>query len=273
MTEGINSGISSAWKLLRGTINFMLENQGISMILLIIILGILFLIATVFAAVRSTPKAKGKAGENYIQKIIQNTIHGNGYILKDYLFSVNGKSCQIDHIVICANGVFVIETKNFSGRIYGSEEQREWTQVLANGQVKNKLYNPLKQNLTHIYMVKKILPQNVFPIPLVVFVQGNIGYLSTDKVLTPVGLKRELLRPRETVLSAEQQQAVYNKLISAVTVGENAETEHILSIHRMQEDIALGICPRCGGKLVERQGKYGRFFGCSNYPKCRFTKK
>ena len=34
---------------------------------------------------------------------------------------------------------------------------------------------------------------------------------------------------------------------------------------------AAGICPNCGGKLIERQGKYGNFLGCSNYPHCRFT--
>jgi restriction system protein len=31
-------------------------------------------------------------------------------------------------------------------------------------------------------------------------------------------------------------------------------------------------CPECGGTLVEKSGKYGRFFGCSNYPKCKYTK-
>ena len=31
------------------------------------------------------------------------------------------------------------------------------------------------------------------------------------------------------------------------------------------------ICPRCGGTLVLRKGKYGTFYGCSNYPKCRYT--
>ena len=31
------------------------------------------------------------------------------------------------------------------------------------------------------------------------------------------------------------------------------------------------ICPNCGGKLVERMGRYGEFWGCGNYPHCRFT--
>ena len=33
------------------------------------------------------------------------------------------------------------------------------------------------------------------------------------------------------------------------------------------------ICPKCGGKLVERKGKYGDFLGCSNYPRCKYTWK
>ena len=33
------------------------------------------------------------------------------------------------------------------------------------------------------------------------------------------------------------------------------------------------ICPKCGGRLVKRKGKYGEFIGCSNYPKCHYKKK
>ena len=32
------------------------------------------------------------------------------------------------------------------------------------------------------------------------------------------------------------------------------------------------ICPRCNGKIIKRKGKNGYFYGCSNYPKCRYTK-
>lgn len=34
-----------------------------------------------------------------------------------------------------------------------------------------------------------------------------------------------------------------------------------------------GICPQCDGKLIMRNGKYGSFIGCSNFPKCRYTQK
>lgn len=34
-----------------------------------------------------------------------------------------------------------------------------------------------------------------------------------------------------------------------------------------------GVCPKCGGELIMRDGKYGSFIGCSNFPKCRYTQK
>ena len=33
------------------------------------------------------------------------------------------------------------------------------------------------------------------------------------------------------------------------------------------------LCPKCGGELVKRNGKYGEFYGCSNYPKCKYTRE
>lgn len=41
---------------------------------------------------------------------------------------------------------------------------------------------------------------------------------------------------------------------------------------RLQEEITIEICPRCGGELRRRSGKFGEFWGCGNFPKCRFTK-
>lgn len=35
---------------------------------------------------------------------------------------------------------------------------------------------------------------------------------------------------------------------------------------------AVPVCPKCGGELVKRNGKFGEFWGCANYPDCRYTK-
>jgi ssDNA-binding Zn-finger/Zn-ribbon topoisomerase 1 len=49
--------------------------------------------------------------------------------------------------------------------------------------------------------------------------------------------------------------------------------EHVQNIRQTKREIIQGVCPRCGGELVEKDGKYGKFYGCSNFPECKFTKK
>ena len=121
---------------------------------LIIIPIVLIIILAIYL---KNPTTRGKRGENKVKWIIGETIENEQYVINDLIITNEGKTSQIDHIVINPRGVFVIETKNYSGDIYGNENQREWTQVLAYGNVKNKLYNPLKQNSTHVYFVKKIV--------------------------------------------------------------------------------------------------------------------
>ena len=68
----------------------------------------------------------------------------------------NGGSTQIDHVIVSIYGIFVIETKNYKGWIYGSEKQRQWTQAFANGK-KYKFQNPLRQNYLHIKTLADLL--------------------------------------------------------------------------------------------------------------------
>ena len=233
---------------------------------LIIIPIILIMILAVYL---KRPETRGKRGENRVKWVIGETIENEQYVINDLIVSNNGNTTQIDHIVINPRGVFVIETKNYSGEIYGSENQREWTQVLAYGNVKNKLYNPLKQNATHVYNVKRIVGN--LPIhSLVVFVQNNTYHIDANNVIPLSELKRTL-SSGGSVLTVRQMETAYSLLLASKT--EISTKEHVENIKEQQWNVEHGICPRCGGKLVLRKGKYGEFWGCSNYPKCRFIKK
>ncbi|WP_244952011.1 nuclease-related domain-containing protein [Psychrobacter okhotskensis] len=68
----------------------------------------------------------------------------------------NGGSTQIDHIIVSVYGIFVIETKNYKGWIYGKETQRQWTQSFPN-RSKFKFQNPLRQNYLHIKTLADLL--------------------------------------------------------------------------------------------------------------------
>jgi len=68
-------------------------------------------------------------------------------------------STQIDHIVVSKYGVFVIETKNMNGWIFGSERNDRWTQVFPNKK-KVPFQNPLRQNYRHTMSLSKYLGMN-----------------------------------------------------------------------------------------------------------------
>lgn len=61
---------------------------------------------------------------------------------------------QLDHIVITPFGIFVIETKNYQGTIYGGKDRKTWS---VNGQF--KMMNPFIQNYGHIQALKNFLDQ------------------------------------------------------------------------------------------------------------------
>lgn len=234
---------------------------------LIIIIPIILII--VFVIYLKRPETRGKRGEKKVKRVIGKTIENEQYVINDLIVINDNKTSQIDHIVINSRGIFVIETKNYSGEIYGSENQREWTQVLAYGNIKNKLYNPLKQNATHVYNVKRIVG-NLPVHSLIVFVQNNTYHIGANNVI-PLSALRSVLQHGENVLTVKQMKNAYEALLSSRI--EITTQEHIQNIREQQRNLERGICPRCGGDLVLRNGKYGEFWGCSNYPKCKFIKK
>ena len=70
---------------------------------------------------------------------------------------------------------------------------------------------------------------------------------------------------------------IANNIINLNITTKDERKKHIKDIKEKIKDtnnkVNNMICPKCGGNLVVRTGKYGTFTGCSNYPKCRYTKK
>ena len=71
----------------------------------------------------------------------------------------NNEFSQIDLVLVTSEGIIVIEVKDYSGWIYGSGNNTNWTKVLSYGRKKYKFYNPIKQNNNHISELRKTLKQ------------------------------------------------------------------------------------------------------------------
>ena len=239
-------------------------------IIIALVVTIIIAIITIIKKTKS-PEELGQKGESLVSNAIGDSIPGARYVFHNLVLYENDNSCQIDHVVINAFGVFVIETKNYSGTIYGDETQLNWTQVLAYGKEKHTFYNPVKQNATHIFRLKQILGNVPFR-SVIVFVQNNTENVRSDKVV-PLNKLHSYISCGNKVLTPTQIEELALKLKQHDKKDYVSEATHVQKIAEQQSKIEHNICPRCNAKLVVRQGKYGKFWGCPNYPKCKFTKK
>lgn len=199
------------------------------------------------------------------------------YVINNALFQGNGRSTQIDHIVVSPYGVFVIETKGYKGWIFGGEDAESWTQNIYGH--KSQFYNPILQNEGHARFIAYLLKDigRIPIIPIVVFNNDAVLKINVYNhiVINRCNLKKAILRFREVKLSQDTRAKVIHTILSNMSTEKDAIRNHEHNARYRQYEsrakVNNGVCPRCGGQLVERKGKYGVFCGCSNYPKCRFT--
>ncbi|MGC6505280.1 MAG: nuclease-related domain-containing protein [Coraliomargaritaceae bacterium] len=183
--------------------------------LFLIIVSIICLVGAKLVFSES-PKSKGAKGEAIVAFALSNSLEPEVYKqINDIIIPRNNyhnqasrtDSAQIDHIVLSEYGIFVIETKNYSGWIFGSPQSRIWTQVVYSE--KNKFQNPIKQNWGHIYALSYFLqvPRYKFrnivcfvgdaefktELPQEVYIDGSfVDFISShkEKVLSPSEVSR-----------------------------------------------------------------------------------
>jgi hypothetical protein len=217
-------------------------------------------------------------GESRVARQLDKLRDEEHEILNDVLIRTARGSVQIDHIIISTYGIFVIETKNYDGWIHGNENSEYWTQSIY--KMKTKFRNPIKQNWAHIYALKEILSdfgQAIYH-PIIVFAGDaelkNIS--STVPVIYHHQIPQTIMDKKGIPnLSTDQIKNIKYKLNEMNIKDKKARKEHIHqvknNIKKRKESEKSLICIRCGGNLVVREGQYGKFYGCSNYPKCRYT--
>lgn len=233
----------------------------------------------------------GLKGEKEIEFCLKNANIGM-YVLHDINLEIDGLSAQIDYIVITPAKCYLIECKNMIGNITIDNNGQFIREYTINGKkVKKAIESPLRQSERHREVLLKISNSNNKSIidrirfdekifenyhkTIVVFA-NNSGILYNK--YAPKEFKQKVIRSDELVnyIKKDLDNSDYKESQRAMEKYANA----FLKVHVEKEidyeslykvdDI---ICPQCGGKLVERNGKYSKFIGCSNYPKCTFTKK
>ena len=105
------------------------------------------------------PQSRGTFGEMIVGSIFDPRFFDNEehYLVNDVILGTpDGKTHQIDHIVIYKTGVFCIETKNIEGLILGHPNVNPWKVYVGNNEPYD-LFNPIMQNKTHVKVLSEFL--------------------------------------------------------------------------------------------------------------------
>lgn len=251
----------------------------------------------------------GSYGEYLIYKRLKSEEKTGGkFLFNTYLTKKDGTTTEIDVMLINSDGIFVFESKNYSGWIFGSENQKTWTQCLPRGKRKSQkqhFLNPIMQNNLHINTLSDYVDGNIPMYSIIVFSNRctfkNISCKNPLVAIVKRGILFSVLNQfgakSKNILSNEKVKELYESLFPNSQVSDEVKQKHIANIknnlaysensiiankiseqsNAIENSVEV-FCPKCGGKLVLRSAKKGRnqgndFYGCSNFPKCRYIMK
>ena len=243
---------------------------------------------------------KGLLGEFCTYKYLNPLDGYKRYLFNLYIPTSNGETTELDVVLLHESGIYVLESKNYSGWIFGTETQQYWTQTLSSGKgrsQKNRFFNPILQNKGHLKWLQAFLADQSLPFySFIVFsehcelknitltsgkhfvVKGNNLLSAIQQNASKTGRK----------LTSSQIDLLFKKLYPLTQIDDARKMMHIRNIQQKTQNnaskvtpttptanVEKTVCPRCGGKLVmrtvtrgSRQGQ--RFWGCSNYPECKY---
>jgi restriction system protein len=253
-----------------------------------------------FVSVLRSAWFKGALGEWIVNVILQLSFkQPDYYLFKDVLLPTDKGTTQIDHILLSRYGIFVIETKNMKGWIFGKENQPKWTQQIY----KHKFYfqNPTYQNFKHKRALESVLDLDGANVKSIVVFVGDAKFKTKmpTHVIHSSGLRRYIKtftkeRFSDTEMDGLKCQLSAGKLASSFK-NKYEHVKYVKSLqssHKQNNEIKTDVidkmdapvftgktrsCPKCGNDLVLRTAKKGdnkgnQFYGCSAFPKCRYIR-
>lgn len=231
----------------------------------------------ILAAMLKSPWFKGVVGEFVVNLSAKLMLDKDEYhLIKNVTLPTEDGTTQIDHVIISVYGIFVVETKNMKGWIFGNPKQKIWTQKIYKHS--NKFQNPLHQNYKHVKTLESLLGLNNQQVhSLVVFV-GDSTFKTgmPENVTYGRGFVRYIKSKKQPVLSAVEVKKIIRKIETGrLTPSFKTHREHIKHVNNIESEKNDSIaCPKCGSFMVMRETKKGpnkgnKFWGCSRFPQCR----
>jgi len=130
---------------------------------------------------------------------------------------------DLDHVVVGPTGIFVIETNTYEGVITGRETKTMWTDVMAYGKVKSHIYNPIRENESHLLAIHELLkPIGDYKLEgIVVFLKNAQLFVQANEkaLIKPCSIKAYIANHVVQKLSETQMKKIYDFLVEAKIKG------------------------------------------------------
>lgn len=223
------------------------------------------------------PTVKGYLGERLVQVIAHILLNRQTYLrLHNVTLPTVDGTTQIDHVFVSPFGIFVVETKNMTGWIFGNEHQAQWTQKIYRRTF--KFQNPLRQNFKHVKALEMALQIPAETIHSVVTFIGGSSFKTSmpPNVTHGTAFITYIKSFRTPVFTLAQVSNMVQQLQSQrLSPTLSTHREHVRRLEERSDTTATRRCPKCGSPLVVRTTKKGQregtsFWGCSTYPQCRY---
>lgn len=176
-----------------------------------------------------TKESRGTFGEIIVASIFNPHFFGEEehYLVNDIILETpDGKTHQIDHVVIYKTGVFCIETKNIEGLILGHPNMKTWR--VYNGNVPYEIYNPILQNKKHVAVLSEFIEWKHDVYSVVVFIKGNKPKDCGDGVLELQELKDYIKNYScAKEMTSDEMKEIYGSLTTYKEESGTTKSEHI----------------------------------------------
>ncbi|HAT8497580.1 NERD domain-containing protein [Vibrio vulnificus] len=223
---------------------------------------------------------KGVFGEFLVNRLLSKLPESDYTLIKDVTLPTSDGTTQVDHIVVSKYGIFVAETKNMKGWIFGSARQKQWTQKLYRHS--SKFQNPLHQNYKHIKALETLLGCSEEHLHSVIVFIGDSTFKTEmpPNVTYARGSIRYIQQFNEVVFSdkdyARLTESINRLKLKRGVITDLKHRKHVKEV--VTSKASSNQCPRCGSEMVLRETKRGenigkQFWGCSTFPKCRAVKQ
>lgn len=182
---------------------------------------------------------KGRYGEYLTSKIIEkHASKSHRQLVNMYIPKRNSDELtEIDLLYIDRTGLYVLESKNYSGWIFGNEAHQQWTQTMPKNKRKYKFFNPIRQNAIHTRAIQDFLKLPNKAIHSVIVFGGSCTLKKVELIHV---LKREELKhfiqarqkSASPIFSKGDIQAIYNRLLPQMQISKAMKKKHIRTIQQ-----------------------------------------